>query len=746
MATVWSGYSGGIAVGIDVSQSPSTVTSSTSSVTLTWTIWARNDSTHGTGSYTYSTSGAKSSSGSGSGGYPSWGTTWKVTSFTTTVSTSYSGSVSSSLAASVTWTSTGATPHLTRTATVAKRPPAIPSAPTSVKAVPSTSSVTVSWTRPSNASSAGTIWTNAVVQRWTDAYVNASSWKTVATLSGTSTSWVDSSASSNHQYQYQVYAKNSSGSSSAPNSTTVQTGPAAPTSLVGTRSGTNIILTWKDNAPYNSSYMLEDSPDGSTWSTVTTSISGSATSYTHTNPSTSVTHRYRLTAKTSTGLSATSAVSNVVTILSAPAAPSGLTPSLAVTGSSPQFEWTHNPTDTSKQLAYQILWSNDGGATWTDTGKITSGTSAWTATAAVATAGTVQWQVRTWGSYADPGPYSAITNTTVSTSPAVTITSPGSSVNLSTVEVDWSYSQNESTPQGSWSVSITDDRGNVVATGSGTGTAATWTSAAVLQNNQTYTAVVTVTSTLGLTGTATQSFIVTYQAPLLPTVTLDDQISDGYISVTATANNNGVVPDTIALMIERSIDGGEWVVLWQDNVTSVTWRDYGCSLTQLNSYRVSSISALPSQAPQIIEYASPEYSDQDVVMISTGIGLTDILRFSYPSKADFTGGSADVVLNKFAGRKYQVPTYGIEEAFEIAVSAILPYLAQADDLEAQRDHIEDRNGIFYSTLPVLYRDNLGRRFFCVLSQPTVPSGYAPEISFTATQVDSTLGMVEGVVI
>ena len=745
MATVWSGYSGGIAVGVDVSQSPSTVTSSTASVTLTWTIYARNDGTHGTGSYTWASSGAHTGSGSGSGGYPSWGRTWQVTQFTSTVATAYGSATSAALTASVTWTATGASPSLKRTVSVAARPPALPSAPTSVTVAPSGSNFVVSWTRPSNASSSATAWANAVVQRKEDD--DSVAWHTVATLAGTANTWTDTAIVANHKYVYRVFGRNAAGLSAGPNSGWAAAPPAAPTGVTARRSGADILVTWTDNSPFNTSWTVQDSPNnGSTWTTVATAVGdavGSAESWTHTAPDTSVTHMYRVAAVTTVPAWTTySAASNKVTLIAPPAAPTGLGPSVIPTADPvAYFSWTPNATDTSDQTAYQVLWSTDSGATWTDTGKITSSDEGWSAVAAVASPGLVQWQVRTWGADPSPSPYSAVGHTTVSSSPAVTITAPGSTANASAITATWTYAQAEGSACTAWTAQISAGNRTMPDGSNGSGTSETsWTSGSVLQNSSSYTLSVTCTSAAGLTATATQDFTVVFDPPLTPIITLDDRMADGFIGVTVAAPSDGVAPDPIQLVLERSIDGGDWATLTQVDGDAITWHDYGCTLTGTNSYRASAISALPSMSQEVADYASPTLARRNVAILSAGDALTDVLRFSFALQSDLTSGQ-DVALNQFAGRTYPVATHGQARSRVLSVQAKLIYSADADSLEAQRDTVE---AIFHGDGPVLYRDSLGRRFFCSLSQVQVPSAFMPEVSFTVTQVDPGSGIVEGV--
>lgn len=743
MSTTWSSASHGIAVGISVTQSPSTVTSSTSSVTLTWTVWARNSPSYITGDYTWSTSGAKSASGSGEGPYLTGGgtgQTWQVTSFTTTLSTSYSGSVSSKLTASLNWPgapggSVG-TPSVSRTVSVGKRPPSKPSAPTGASvAVGTGDDNKITWTRPSNADNAATKWDSVIVQQSR----NLGAWSAATTTSGTATTWTDTSHIANAVYRYRIASKNSSGQSGWVYTSYIATTPAAPTSLIARRSESDIKLTWTDNSPQNTGWDIQDTPDGTTWTTIASPHTAGTPYYTHVAPSTSVTHQYRVRA-TTTRDSAWSAVSNTVTLISPPAAPTGLGPSVdPLGGTGYSFYWVHNSTDTSPQSAYQLLWSTDG-ATWTDTGQVASVDSMWDATPALAAAGTVQWQVRTWGVDATPGPYSAIANTVVSSTPTLTITAPGDTVDLSSVEVDWAYAQAEGSPQAEWSVSITDDAGDVVDSATGTDATASWTSGTVLLDASAYLITVNAKSALGLWAEASQAITVAYDAPVAPTVTLDDQVANGYIAVTVATTSNGTDPDAVSLMIERQIDGGDWATLWLDTVTDVTWRDYGCSLVGANTYRVTATSALPSSSQTVVTYQSPTLARLNYVILSTGSGISDVLRFSLATQADLSSGRA-VTLNQFAGRTYPVATHGVAITRTLGVTCRLVHVSQADDLEAQRDTIE---AVFLGDQPTMYRDTLGRRFWCSLSAVAVPSEFLPEASFTVTQVDPGVGVAEGV--
>lgn len=236
MATTWGTTETSIQLGIDVSQSPATVTSSTTSVTLTWTVYVRtyysfedpqiltlSNAISTTKSYYLSTPD-----------YPAV-TTYKIGTWTQTVTPSYSGTVSKTLVGGLTNVWNGATPGHSRTITVGVRPPADPSPPTSATAtLVGTTASSVKWVRPSNASSAGTIWDNVGIDR----SVNGATWAVEATLAGTATSYSDTGLLANTSYRYRVYGKNDSGISAYVYTTTLQTTLPTPTAVTPAQGAT----------------------------------------------------------------------------------------------------------------------------------------------------------------------------------------------------------------------------------------------------------------------------------------------------------------------------------------------------------------------------------------------------------------------------------------------------------------------------------------------------------------------------
>src|SRR5207253_11401641 len=126
-----------------------------------------------------------------------------------------------------------------------------------------TSQINLTWTGSSGA-------TSYIVQRSPD----GSTWTQVGTT--TATIFSDTSLSSGTTYYYEVLASNVAGDSAPSNLASATTVPPAPTNLMATAvSASQVNLTWTGSAGA-SSYIVQRSPDGTTWTQVATTT---ATSY-----------------------------------------------------------------------------------------------------------------------------------------------------------------------------------------------------------------------------------------------------------------------------------------------------------------------------------------------------------------------------------------------------------------------------------------------------------------------------------
>lgn len=180
---------------------------------------------------------------------------------------------------------------------------------------------------------------------------------------GVVTSYTDRGTTGNSKYQYSVKARNSAGSSSFTYSAAFATTPAAPTGVTAARTATgDILVSWSDQSSYNTGFEVSWSQGGGAW--VVLANIANVQSYTHTSPSTTVGHQYRVRATTTTPVlfSAFSAPSWVVVAVGQPYVPTSLAPSGEPrdTAFPIVLSWKHNPVDTTPQTKREVQWRPQG--------------------------------------------------------------------------------------------------------------------------------------------------------------------------------------------------------------------------------------------------------------------------------------------------------------------------------------------------------------------------------------------------
>lgn len=521
MAIVWGSWvSDRFRAGVELTQSPTTVSSSTSSVTITARVYIQTKYNGWDSGINWSLSGGMSGSGStafnhgGSNQYTLMGTVTK------TVTPSYTGTITTSVTGSVSgWSAYGGTASVSASITTAKRPITAPSGSPGSFAVArvSDTSQRLSWTMTSTTAQPIT---NVDVQRSTDggAYVQ------IATL-GNVTSYTDTGTSANHKYVYRVKARNSAGSSGWATSSTISTTPAAPAAPSAAKTATgDIVVTRPALSSVATQWEVWHAANG-VWDAARIALVASGTtSWTHTAPSNTQTHTYKLKAVSAgpTLTSGFSADSNTVQLLAAPQAPTGLKPSgVAADGNEPiTLTWKHNSVDTTEQTKRQVRYRVAGSPTWDERPASASTAASWDiAPGTWANGGVMEWQVRTWGAHADPSPYSASATVTVSARPTAAINVPDTSYSSSTLTVEWGYDDPEGTAQSAYEVQLL--KGSTVLetiTGSGTATSATF--ARRVADGGSYTVTVRVQDGAGLWSELTSSaFTVAFAAPPTPSIT-----------------------------------------------------------------------------------------------------------------------------------------------------------------------------------------------------------------------------------
>lgn len=183
---------------------------------------------------------------------------------------------------------------------------AVPTAPSSLAAAPSTASVKLTWA--DNASDE----TGYLIERQ-----NADgSYSQVGTAGANATTYTDSGLTSGQTYVYRVRAQNSfgpSGYSNVVTSTTTLVAPTAPGGLVATALTANAVkLTWTDGSTNETGFRIDRKlASATTWTTIDT-VGANVISYVDASALAATGYTYRVVAFNNAG-TATSGTANVTT-------------------------------------------------------------------------------------------------------------------------------------------------------------------------------------------------------------------------------------------------------------------------------------------------------------------------------------------------------------------------------------------------------------------------------------------------
>jgi Ca2+-binding RTX toxin-like protein len=194
--------------------------------------------------------------------------------------------------------------------------------------------------------------------------LDGNTWSTVATLPPNSTSHADTGLNSATRYYYRVGAGNSTSQSpftSTVNAITQGLPPSPPENLSGTPQvgGTQINLTWTDPSTNETSFTLQRSTNGTSWTTIAT-LGPNTTSYNSIGLVPLTTYFFRISATNLRGTSAYSSVAEVTTLEGAPAAPTEFFATLASLQSG-QLQWIDNATNEDDFLLERFVYSQGGG-------------------------------------------------------------------------------------------------------------------------------------------------------------------------------------------------------------------------------------------------------------------------------------------------------------------------------------------------------------------------------------------------
>jgi hypothetical protein len=644
----------------------------------------------------------------------------------------------------------GGTPSVSLGVSIPARPWANPAAVTSTSATRvSDTQQTVAWTNHDTASAA---YLNLKIYRKTD----AGSFALISTI-GVVSSYSDSGTVDNHKYRYRPDVLGKNGSQTAgPETGDVWTTPGAPTTLVATKLvGGNIRLTWANNVNYSEyTVRIEESQNGGAYSELT-SVATGVNTYDHVAPSTGVTHKYRVRARTTTGTTLNSAYSNesaTIVLLSTAGAPTGLAPAgvAADAAEAIVFTWTHNPTDGTPQSKYQLQYKVDAGS-FVTVGPTVSGVSSFTLTAATLTnAHTITWHVATAGENGTIGAYSADSVFTTSARPTSTISTPsGGTFTFSHLTAIWTYFQAQSSAQAGWHAylwkkgTLSDfSDATLLEEQTGSGTTSQVTFSTTLLDGQTYGVRVYVTSAVNLqsiaSGTELEEFIVTYLPPadVALGITYEADYGRMVLVLTGSAPVVGVTEAIDTVDLQRQINGGDWVTWVTGVVLSVgtsiaTLVDTTPTINGSNNYRAIIRSAVPSSALSAeVEVITVE---KQWGFLSANSSFSDVVRM----RARLSN-RATVSRNRsqyhFAGRPKPVELAGEEISLDLAVVASL-YPPSRGGQSSEPEEVE---AIALTSGIVLWRDFTGRRIFASLGPIGVDydtDSVLYPVTFNLTEID-----------
>ncbi len=515
MAITWSGSSGYMRVGVDLSWSG---TPDSGRVTVTAVYYLESDG------YGHNWTSALHRWGEIAGDVPvsfysPWGGTVRIEAARqqVTLATNYGTTRLYGFGASLGPIWNGGTPAVVAYITVPARQWETPYAPTNVTATTSDGrTATVSWTQPIDA--AHPVGASGV-ERWES---GTTSWVRVGTLQLTAHSWTDTSLKPGRGYWYRVWAWNGRESARI-SSNLIYSAPVAPTAVAAAKTAAgDIRVSWTPSGVYtHEAYEAFDVYDND--ALIASAVR--ASTWTHTAPSTATTHTYTIRARVPSGLiSAPSAPSNTVQLLCRPGTPQPTGPAGAQTPGPITLTWLHASLDTTAQTSAQVRYRAADAADWTTAA--VGADQSWTTPALAA--GVWQWQVRTRGAWqADQeegwSPWSAQQRLVVADLPVTEIVSPPSAVETSRISVTWSYFQAQSYRQVAAAVALAPVTlgvaGDPVESATVTGPDTTWAPSTSLADSTDWLLSVTVVSETGQRSVpATRLLHVAYPPPAVPVV------------------------------------------------------------------------------------------------------------------------------------------------------------------------------------------------------------------------------------
>lgn len=645
-----------------------------------------------------------------------------------------SGSVSMTAHTDYTGTSgAGGPTNVTQALTLTKLT-TLPGVPTSLTATRvSDVSINLAWAQanPSNGASTKTD---------IDVSINGAAYINKVDIGGAKAATV--SAAANQKLVFKVRSGNAAGYTAFTVAAPVYTTPAAPTNVVAVKNvASDVVITWTDNVAYteHTHEVWHGTISGgtTTWdgAALATVASGTAT-YTHAAPNPALVHVYQVRAVAG-ALQSAYAVSNSVQLQSPPNKPT--TPAMPATADKAQpitFTWTHNSVDTSPQSAYEFGTSTDGGTTWGTSGKVVSTVSSRTIAASTYAANVaLTTRVRTWGSATTGGsdgtgasPWSDVRLVTFKTIPTATILVPvnGSTLTDSTIRVNVGFAQTEGATFVKTQLELS--QAGVVLETLDSAIQVGITLATVGQNGLSYSLRARNQDSNGLwSAWVTNTFTVTYLAPVPPVPTVSYLDENGYVQIDITLQDPVAGQSAATLVtVTRAVDDGpqEMVVQNYPAASGLTFLDTTPTVHGMNHYYITTTSALGSQVTVSIDLETEECR---MAFLSKGASFSNVVIFGGNLQVNESLNVASDVISA-AGRTKPIGLYGVETSVQLKVQSYI-----FEDFGSTVDEVRQ---ILLVPGQACYRDPSGRRVFgSVKGSVAYKKTTRGDLTFTLTETD-----------
>ncbi len=528
-------------------------------------------------------------------------------------------------------------------------PATVPAAPTNLTATAGDTTVSLSWTAPTNIG--GSPITDYLVEYSDDA---GDTWNVFDDdISTTPTSTV-TDLSNGQSYDFRVSTITSVGtsiSSDVVDATPVTT-PDAPTNLSATAGNTEVSLTWTTPVITGGSditdYLVEHSTDGSTWTTFDDDIS-TETSATVTDLSNGQSYSFRVSAINEVGTGTSSLVVDA-TPATTPEAPTNL---VTVHGNTQvTLSWTAPVITGGSPITDYLVEFNDGSGWET----FADGTSPLTTATVTDLTNGQSYSFRV----------SAINEVGTGTSSLVVdatpATTPDAPTNLSAtagnteVSLSWTAPSDGGSTITDYLVEFNDGSGwETFADGTSPLTTATVTG---LTNGQQYSFRVSAINAIG-TGSTSLVEIITPATTSTKPLQLSATPGDGKVSLTWVAPTNNGGATITDYLVEYSTNEIDWTIFDDGTSTTPTATVTDLSNGQSYSFRVSAINEVGTGTPSDTVTATPATtSEAPTGLTATSVSSTAI-DLSWTAPLD-TGG--ELIIG------YQIERQTGTGVFEIIVS------------------------------------------------------------------------------